>query len=272
MRHPDPDLPLVRALTPALRTRRFGRVVRAYRVTASTNTDAAAWAAEGAPEGALVVAEEQTAGRGRFDRRWVARPGQNLTFSLVLRPALEPARLGLLTVAAAVGMAEALDPVTAPLRPRIKWPNDLLLEGGKCGGMLLEAALTTGRPTPDAVILGIGLNVNQDRFPEGLGTRPTSLLLETGRPVERAALLATLLAHIEAAYDLLTGGGSAALRARYEARLDGVGAPAHLHLPRPGDAVTGTLAGIDETGALILETAAGPRIFHAGDVTTKPTA
>ncbi|MDX1531042.1 MAG: biotin--[acetyl-CoA-carboxylase] ligase, partial [Rhodothermales bacterium] len=189
-------LPLLADLQPLLRTCRFGRPARGFRSLPSTNAEALTWAADGAAEGALVVAEAQTAGRGRLGRTWEAAPGRNLLVSLVLRPALPPERLGLVPLAAGLAVAEAVEAAVPPLCPRLKWPNDLLLGGRKACGVLLEGR--TGGRAPSAVALGIGLNVNQTAFPDALAERATSLHLEAGRPVERAALLAALLERLEA--------------------------------------------------------------------------
>ena len=267
---PAGKIPLAADVEALLATRRFGRPVRAYASIPSTNAAAARWAAEGAEEGSVVVAEYQTAGRGRFGRAWTAQSGQNLTFSLVLRPALPPARLGLVALAAAVGVSEALDAFVAPLAPAIKWPNDLLLCGRKCCGMLLESAVPGNPAAPPTVVLGVGLNVNQDTFAAEMEGRATSLLLEVGRPLPRAALLARLLLELEEAYLSLLEDGSDRVRERYEARLLGLGQPITLHLAGGGAATDGVVRGVTPEGALRLQTSAGLETFHAGEVTTRP--
>ncbi len=287
------------ALRPRLATVRFGHAVRAFDAVGSTNAEAAAWAAEGAAEGSLVVAEHQTAGRGRQGRAWHDAPGQNLACSLVLRPALPPARLPLVALAAALAAAEAVDSFLGAGdadRPTvaIKWPNDLLLpapgpdalgpdapgpdaarrgdgDGAmrKVGGLLLEASFARA---PDAVVLGLGLNVNQTAFPGALAATATSLAAVVGRPVPRPPLLARLLARLERRYDALLAGDDTPLRAAYTARLHHRGQPVTLR-PAPdatGAAVTGIVEGITPTGALRLRTDDGAaRTFHAGDVTTQ---
>jgi BirA family biotin operon repressor/biotin-[acetyl-CoA-carboxylase] ligase len=279
------------ALRPRLATERFGRAMRWVETTASTNTDAARWAAEGAAEGSVVGAEHQTEGRGRHGRAWLDDAGRNLTFSVVLRPRLAPERLPLVTLAACVATCEAVDAFVGGLDPgrpsaAVKWPNDVLLSGRKVCGMLLETsfAARTGASEaprdghPEAVILGLGLNVNQTTFPEGLAARATSLARVTGQPVPRLPLLARLLLRLERRYDQLTaseGDGAEAVRAAYVRRLAGRGERVTL---RPlasagndedaGEAVTGTLLGVTATGALRLSTEDdGERVFHAGDVT-----
>ena len=268
MQHPLPaSLPLIEAVTPLLRTRRFGREIRGYPSVGSTNTLATDWAAKGAPEGAVVVAEHQTAGRGRMGRTWEAKAGHNLTFSVVLYPRLPPETLSLIILASSVAVAEAVAAFTAPHETTIKWPNDVLLDGRKCCGMLLESTLTTGQARP-TVILGIGLNVNQATFPPSLEHTATSLLLTTGHLIERAPLLALLLERLEAQYTTLLDAGGGPVQKAYKDRLHGLNAPLTLHLPEAGQTVEGLLDGITETGALRLQTTDGLRTFHAGDVTT----
>ena len=267
-------LPLLHALRPLLRTERFGRRAESYVALGSTNTRALAWAAEGAAEGSLVVAERQTAGRGRYGRAWQAKAGKNLTCSLVLRPRLAPERLGLVTLAAGVAVAEAVSTFAAPLAPAIKWPNDVLMEGRKCCGMLLESSFV-GRAEnrPPAVILGIGLNVNQAAFPSDLAADashpPTSLLLETGRHVPRAALLAELLRVLEDRYQSLFEDGGRAVRRAYVKRMAGLGEVTTLRFTGTERRVEGRLDGISAIGALRLQTADGLLTLHAGEVTSR---
>lgn len=259
-------LPLAEHLSTHLRTRRLGRPLRAYEVLPSTNTAAMHWAYDDAPHGSLVLAEQQTAGRGRQGRTWHAAAGQNLLFSLVLRPGLPPTHLNLITLAAGVAVAETIASLTAPFLPQIKWPNDILLDGQKCCGMLLESSLASGRDA--VVVLGIGLNVNQRDFPDELDATATSLCLHTGRPLQRAPLLASLLTHLEDRLDHLADGQGAALRQAYTKRLVGLGDPITLRFAGHTNTVTGRLLGINEQGALRLETADGIQLFHAGEVTT----
>lgn len=262
-------LALLDELTPLLQTDRFGRKARGARVTESTNADAAAWARDGAPEGGLVLAEQQTAGRGRLGRTWLAEPGQNLTFSLVLRPRLAADRLGLLTLAAGLAVAEALEAIAAPRPVAIKWPNDVLIDGRKGCGILTESVFD-GSPRPSYAVVGIGLNVNQTAFPPELKNQATSLALAVGRPVPRAPLLADLLLRLEVHYAALHATGTAAsLRDAYERRLHGLGERLSLQTTASGDRIEGVLDGVTPAGALRLRTASGLRTFHAGDVTTQ---
>lgn len=270
---PASSLPLVQDVRPLLRTERFGRVLQGYETVSSTNTLAADWAAQGTPEGSVVVTEHQQAGRGRLGRRWDAAAGQNLMFSVVLRPTLSPEQFGLITLAASLAVAEVVAPFTTPIEPVIKWPNDVLLDGLKCCGMLLESVWSGHRGgAPSVVILGIGLNVNQAQFPRPLGDRATSLLLAIGRLVPRPPLFARLLERLEHRYQQLAT-DAAAIRTAYEARMHRRGRLVTLLLTHTGpptgpDRVEGRVLGVTETGALRLQTDTGIHTFHAGEVTT----
>lgn len=151
--------------------------------------------ADDAPEGAVAAADEQTAGRGRLGRDWVAPPGSSVLASVALRPAVPTARLPELSLVAGRACAQAIAEV-AEIAPQTKLPNDVLVDGRKVAGILAEAR--EGR-----VVLGIGINVLQsaDQLPPRAHYPATSLLLETGRRIPRADLLASLLDHLEREYD-----------------------------------------------------------------------
>jgi BirA family transcriptional regulator, biotin operon repressor / biotin---[acetyl-CoA-carboxylase] ligase len=151
------------------------------------------------PEGAVAVAEEQSEGRGRLGRTWHAPAHTSVLVSVLLRPAVDSARLPELSLVAGGAVAEAIAETTG-LEPAIKFPNDVLLGGKKVAGILAESS--DGR-----VVLGIGVNANQtaEQLPDGAQTEPTSLRLELGEPVDRAALLAAILLRVEHAYDKWRG-------------------------------------------------------------------
>jgi BirA family biotin operon repressor/biotin-[acetyl-CoA-carboxylase] ligase len=178
------------ALRPLLRGR-FGHIYRYEVQCESTQRLLSA----GDPEGAIAVAEEQSAGRGRLGRTWHAPRATSVLVSVLLRPAVEPPRLPELSLVAGGAVAEAIAETTA-LDPTIKFPNDVLLGGRKVAGILAESS--DGR-----VVLGIGVNANQtaEQLPADAQTEPTSLRVELGRPVDRAALLAAILLRLESAYD-----------------------------------------------------------------------
>lgn len=156
-----------------------------------------------APEGAVAAADEQTEGRGRLGRSWHAPAGKAVLVSVLLRPQVAPARLPELTVVAGEAVAAAIERLTG-LEPALKFPNDVLVRGRKVAGILAESS--EGR-----VVLGIGVNANQsaDELPPEAQTEPTSLFVELGRTIDRAALLAAVLAELEAAYDRWLSGTGA---------------------------------------------------------------
>jgi BirA family transcriptional regulator, biotin operon repressor / biotin---[acetyl-CoA-carboxylase] ligase len=179
-----------------LLTGRFGSVYRYSETTPSTQR----MLGPGDLEGTVAVADEQTEGRGRLGRSWHAPAGTALLFSTLLIPAVEPSRLAELSLVAGDAVAEAIANTTG-LDPKIKFPNDILIGGRKVAGILAESS--EGR-----VVLGIGVNANQNEaeLPADAQTEPTSLRLELGRRVDRAELLAAILARLEPAYDRwLTG-------------------------------------------------------------------
>ena len=183
------------AVEPRLR----GRFGRPYEYVASTASTQLLLPPE-APEGALVAADEQTAGRGRLGRRWLAPAGTSLLCSLQLRPAIASERLPELTGVAANACAEAVAALTG-LEPELKFPNDVLVGGRKLAGVLAEAR-------EKRVVLGIGVNVNvtAEELPQEVDRPATSLLVETGCELDRADLLAELLERLERRYDTWLSG------------------------------------------------------------------
>ena len=221
---------------------------------------ARAWARDGAPHGALVVAKHQSAGRGRHDRTWVAEPGDSLLCTLVLRPSFEPSRLGWVPLAAGLAVAETVEGVGVDAW--VKWPNDVLARGRKLAGVLAEAV---HQPGGAVVLLGVGLNVRQTTFPDGLNA--TSVRRETGRDVEPDALLTPLLARLAERLDEIETAPDA-LRAAISERLVGRGEPVTVRDPASRAAVaSGTVLGLAPDGALRLMTENGERPVYAGEVT-----
>lgn len=224
------------------------------------------------PEGATAVAEEQTSGRGRLGRIWETPPGRAILVSVLLRPpAGRPAAQ--ISIAAGVAVARTVEgalaeaaapgaarPAAAALPPvRIKWPNDVMIDGRKCCGILAEAR-------DGVVVLGIGLNVNQQagEFPPTPHYPPTSLRLATGREHDRAPLLAALLGHLEDAYGAWCAGGLEALHGDLAVR-DFLAGRAVLV-----DGAPATALGIEPSGALAVEVAGARRLVGSGEVTVAP--
>jgi BirA family transcriptional regulator, biotin operon repressor / biotin---[acetyl-CoA-carboxylase] ligase len=205
------------------------------------------------PEGAVAVANEQTAGRGRMGRGWEAPAGSSILFSVLLRPPPER-RAAELTLVAGVATAVVVERATG-LAAQLKWPNDVMLDRRKVAGGLAE--LKDG-----AVVLGIGLNVNQgpDELPSETRTRAGSLRSVTGREYERPTILADLLLELELRYDAWREGGLDAL-------YDDLGARDFLRGRRVTvDGVPGTAQMIGRDGRLVIETESGPMVVESGEV------
>lgn len=235
-----------------------------YSSIGSTNDLLKELAAQGAPEGTLVIADEQTAGKGRLDRKWLAPPGTSLLLSLLFRPNLAPNQAQRLTMICSLAIADAIEGLTG-LPVDLKWPNDILIWGKKAGGILTELG-TTGAYL-DYVVVGMGLNVNLavSTLPE-LRDMATSLSEELGREVSRLELLWRILGQIETRYNSLSRGESP--HEDWAARLINLGRQVQVTTPR--GVLVGWAEGVDADGALILRTPDGQRKrILAGDVTLR---
>jgi BirA family biotin operon repressor/biotin-[acetyl-CoA-carboxylase] ligase len=231
---------------------------------ASTNRLVAERARAGAEEGLVVVAEHQTAGRGRLDRTWETPARSSLTFSVLLRPEVVPAHWPWLPLLTGYAVAKALR--AAGFAADVKWPNDVLVRGRKVAGILVERV---DSPTGAAAVVGIGLNVDQDDAELPVETA-TSLALEAGsHPVpDRTDLLLTLLSTLHEAYAAWVAGGedgTARLRASYAAACATVGEDVRVDLPS-GEVLTGRATGVDADGRLEVQGPDGTVQVGAGDV------
>ena len=207
-----PDLLTPKMIRQSLHAGAFGCRIHHYYEADSTMNEAARLAAAKAPHGTLVVAEEQTAGRGRFGRTWFSPRGTGLYFTLILRPKLAPAAAPILTLLAGIAVAEALAELTG--RPTdVRWPNDVLLRGKKCAGILVE--MTAQPERVEHAQVGVGVNVNQTEIPSELAAEATSLRLETGRTVSRLEILAAILKRMERHYHELEERGPGAIVERF---------------------------------------------------------
>ncbi len=240
---------------------RLRRAVIFFPEVSSTNDEARALAEAGEPEGALVVTDFQTAGRGRMRRTWQAPRGSSLLFSILLRPPIEPSRALLPVMAASLGVMEGIRRACG-LGARLKWPNDILIDGKKAGGILCELGLDG--QTLEYVIVGIGLNVNFEPCRiEGIPPDATSIQSILGRPQPRAGLLRAILAEIEPRYGKLRRGES--LREEWARALDTLGRRVKVTLPE--EEFTGTAESVEESGGLVIALEGGARrTVLAGDV------
>ena len=229
----------------------------------STNTELARLASEGAEEGVSIVAEEQTAGRGRLQRQWSSPKGAGLYFSVLLRPEIPSDFWPLITFVAALAVGDALNEASG-VETDIKWPNDLLSGERKICGILAEAIDT---PSGRAVILGIGINLTQAAFPPELTDVATSVSQASGREPEREAILTSLLRALSRWYSLLNEpGGSEKILAAWSSRSSY--ATGKVVQVNNGDEMwQGTTCGVEYDGALRLEIGNGEvRLVRAGDV------
>jgi BirA family biotin operon repressor/biotin-[acetyl-CoA-carboxylase] ligase len=260
-----PDLLLAEELQDGLATRVVGREVRYLAETDSTNRQAYALGEGGAGEGLVVIADRQTAGKGRMGRTWASPPAVNLYLSVLLRPPLPPHAAPQLTFVSTVAVSRAIASVTG-LAPTHKWPNDVLLNGCKVAGLLNEMSAESDRIR--FVVLGIGVNLNMtaDQFPADLRMPATSLLLAGGHTVARAAFARELLQQLDSLYADYLNRGLPPILAEWESRCDLIGRQVEVDEGGSG-LVRGQVAGVDRDGALLLTLADGAttRIL-AGDV------
>lgn len=245
----------------ALKTHRYGRSIAYRELTGSTNDDARAALASGVPAGHVVVADEQTAGRGSRGRAWDSPAKTDLYVSIVDRLPVPLSELPPLTLAVGLGVAEAVDELLGSAETpaaQVKWPNDVHVRGKKCAGILIEAS--TGSPAGDAVVIGIGLNVNRTAFPSELTESATSLCLQSPsrQPLDRSQALQVLLERVERRVDDFVRAGAAATVRALTPRLALLGQPARC------DERDGIVRGVADTGALLFETENGLETIIAG--------
>jgi BirA family biotin operon repressor/biotin-[acetyl-CoA-carboxylase] ligase len=208
---PEPPTPLDTASIQALlTTTTLGRTMQVVTQTASTNDDVKALVVQGAPEGTVVLAEEQLHGRGRLGRSFASPRGIGIYLSLLLRPHLDVSRLPQITLLVGVAAAEAITEL-CHLPAQLKWPNDVEVHGKKVAGILTEAVLNPDQSF--AVVVGIGINVNTTlaELPSELHQHVTSLALEAGHPFARPPLIAAFLGHLERLYKTLQEDGMASI-------------------------------------------------------------
>ena len=259
-----PDLLVPREILVGLTLRRLGKPLFSFSEIDSTNLALFKMADEGAAEGTTVIAESQSRGKGRLGRSWSSPAGVNLYCSMLLRPPIQPLAAPQLTFLSVVAVARAIELVTG-LVPRIKWPNDLLLNGKKVAGLLNEMSAETD--SVNFVILGIGVNINMSagQFPPDLRHPATSLLLESGTPVDRTRFVRQLLCELDSLYECYLREGYGPIQAEWLARSAMAGE--RVTVSNPGSVISGVVRGIDEYGALMVEVDSGAVVqVLSGDV------
>jgi len=247
-------------------TKVFGKKNIVYlKETDSTNTRAKELAAQGAPEGTLIIAEKQTKGRGRRGRSWFSPPGGGIYFSLILRPAISPTETPRITLMTAVVLAETLISLMK-LKLRIKWPNDILVNGKKLAGILTE--ISTEMDAVNYIVVGLGMNVNTrfENFPSEIKKNATSILIETGEQFPRVRLIQHYLKLYEQYYDMFKKNNFEPIMKRWKELADIIGK--QIKVDVVGKTHIGKVIDVDNDGVLILKDDQGrlQRIF-SGDVT-----
>jgi len=249
-------------LRPLLNTHDLGQVLHCREDLPSTNDLAKELAEQGAAHGEVVVAERQTAGRGRRGRSWSSPAGKNLYLSVVLRPDLPPQRAAELTLVASLAVCDACR--QAGVDAAIKWPNDVLVGGRKVAGILTELAAEPDEVHWVVVGIGVNLNASRDDFPDELRETASSLALERGQPVPRALFTAALLSLLEQWLDRHAEEGFAAVRQAWRERSATLGR--EVRVEAGGAEVGGVAEDLDETGALLVRGEGGLVRVVAGDV------
>lgn len=246
----------------------FGQKVVSYEITDSTNTRAKQLAEEGAVHGTLVVANMQTAGKGRRGRSWQQEEGSVIAMSLLLRPTFSPDKASMLTLLAAHSVAGAIEAVTG-LPAAIKWPNDIVINRKKTVGILTEMSLGVEQAAIDYIVIGIGINVNNTAFPEDIRDMATSLYLEKGERISRSTLIAESMRRLEADYEaFLKTEDLSAILSDYNAHL--ISMNKEVRVLDPKGEYTGISRGMDAQGELLVERADGEIIkVYAGEVSVR---
>ena len=257
------DMPVAPRVRPHLSSKRLGREFRHFLRVDSTNDAARRLAEAGAAEGTVVVAEEQTGGRGRLGRTWLSRKGRDILLSLVLRPEVDPAQAPGLNLVVGLAAGQAIGEV-AGIPTDLKWPNDVLTGGGKCCGVLTEMIADPGKI--HFVIVGVGINVNGTALPNAIAGRASTLEQASGGPVPRPRLVASFLNRLEVLYLVFLEQGLRPLLERWVASSSSV-RDCPILVSNPGRSLRGTTAGLSEQGALRIRREDG-RVeeIMAGDV------
>ena len=244
-------------------TRIIGRRIEYYEELESTNTEALRLALENAPEGTVVIADAQSEGRGRLDRIWESPPSLNLYLSVVLRPDIPAAASSLIPLMVGVAVADIISKY-GPGQVRLKWPNDVLIDGKKICGILTE--MRTKADRVHFIIVGIGVNINMRKldFPRGIRETATSLRILTECELDRIDVAIRLFESLERWYRIFLSGGEAAIREKWLQYAELIGK--RIEVVFKSDTQRGTVAGLDENGALLLEGETGVQQVLAGDV------
>jgi BirA family biotin operon repressor/biotin-[acetyl-CoA-carboxylase] ligase len=243
-----PDKVTANEILFGLQTRFIGRKIVHKETVDSTQKVAHRLSQEGCEEGTVVIAEEQVAGRGRMEREWYSPKSSGIWMSIILKPKLPPYQAPQFTLLTAVAIVEAIQEVTG-LQPKIKWPNDILINGKKMTGILTE--LQANSDQIYAIIIGIGMNVNQLQFPDHLKEIATSIAIEKGEKVFRPQLIQRILEKLEHYYDLYLKEGFAPIKSLWEQYAISIGK--HIKARTITGTISGKALGITDEGVLQIQ-------------------
>jgi BirA family biotin operon repressor/biotin-[acetyl-CoA-carboxylase] ligase len=260
----SPDLILAAEIKKNLRTKIFGKKIYSYRKVGSTNMLGFRLAETKAEEGTLIVAEEQTKGKGRMGRSWYSPPQLGLWMSLILRPDIPPFKAPGLSICAGLALALAIKEMTG-LEAKTKWPNDCLIDGNKVGGILLELSAELDRI--NFVIVGIGVNVNHSEkdFPKDLASTATSIKIKVGHNISRLSLLTSFLENFERIYLDFKKNGLSPQREMIKSFSFLLGEKVTVKFGK--EKIEGMAEDIDDNGSLVIRTKKGEKVVTAGEVT-----
>lgn len=260
-----PDRLSERELQSIRKTSWAGKEIFYYDVIDSTNVKAKQLAEEGHPAGTLVVAERQDAGRGRRGRSWEAPAGSGIYMTLVLKPEISPNNASMLTLVAALAVAGSITKCTGK-QAGIKWPNDIVMEGKKVCGILTE--MSAQFDYVNHIVVGIGINVHNENFPKEIEEMATSIYLQTGEHINRAALIEEILEQFEHYYAIyLKTEDLSGLVKKYNASL--VNMNKNVRVLDPKEPFEGKAMGINERGELIVDTWESRRLVSSGEVSVR---
>ena len=260
----SPDLILPAEIKKNLKSKIFGKKIYSYRKVGSTNLLGFRLAETGAEEGTLVVADEQTKGKGRMGRSWYSPPRLGLWMSLILRPDIPPFKAPGLSICAGLALAQTIKEMTG-IEAKIKWPNDCLIDGKKVGGILLELSAELDRI--NFVIVGIGVNVNHSAkdFPKNLSQTATSMKIKLGKDISRLALLTSFLKKFERIYLDFKKNGLSPQKEMIKSFSSLLGKKVTVKFGK--ERIEGMAENIDENGSLVIKTKKGEKVVRAGEVT-----
>lgn len=262
----SPDVLSLSELESRIKTKTAGKHLLYFDITGSTNAEAKKQAEGGAPDGLLVVADEQEQGRGRRGRGWEAPGGVNIYMTLLLRPSFLPEQASMVTLVMALSVAQAITHISG-LEAKIKWPNDIVINKKKVVGILTELIMETDYI--QYLVCGVGINVNQSEFPQSIAENATSLYLEGGRILSRAELIALVMERFEANYEVFCRQGDmTGLMSAYNELL--VNRQAQVRVLDPKGEYEGLAQGINKMGELLVRKADGTReAVYAGEVSVR---